>query len=257
MQSRHVAMLWQLWRHEFPIWEDQPPLQVVREWFGVPGQPSFNLQFDLGALPPLRRAFFFRHDRTELRQVQPDRFVRNWRKIGDPYPRYDDEEIDGNLTIGLRSRFRADLERFITFAREEELGEFQPNQCEVTYVNHVPTFGDQGAEDFAELLAPWQGSFSDGFLKQAESAKVELHFLIPEETGKSVGRLHAAVAPARDQESGIALTRLTLTARGIPLGKGTEGVLAFLDLGRRHIVKGFASMTTGSMHKKWRRTNGG
>lgn len=51
--------------------------------------------------------------------------------------------------------------------------------------------------------------------------------------------------------------RLTLTARDVPFGKGVDGVLLFLDLGRRHIVKGFASITTPTMHGKWRRKNDG
>jgi|GEM_PF-431480 len=251
--SRHLALLWERWREESPLWEEQPPLQTVTEWLGLPGQPSLNFSLDLGLLPPLRRAFFFNPDRSELRQVQMDRFVRNWKKTGNPYPRYDDQGSGESLSIGLRSRFRDDLQQFIEFVSEQQVGEVLPNQCEITYVNHVPSTGEFGAENLADVLAPWKGDFSDDFLPFPESVEIATHFVIVDTGGKNIGRLHVSAAPARDQDSGDLITRLTLTARGLPLGKGVDGVLQFLDLGRRHIVKGFASMTTTTMHSKWRR----
>jgi hypothetical protein len=144
----------------------------------------------------------------------------------------------------------------VTFITEQRLGDFLPNQCEVTYVNHIPTSGDFGASSFADLFSPWGGTFSDDFLGKAESVEAAMHFLIADASGNNVGRLHVEATPVIDQNSGDTLTRLTLTARGLPLGQGIEGVLAFHDLGRRHIVKGFASLTTPAMHKKWRRKNG-
>ncbi len=205
----------------------------------------------------MRRALFFSEDRRELRQVQADRFARNWKKTGDPYPRYDDHETGGVPTKGLRTRFREDLQGFVEFVNEQNLGAFLPNQCEITYVNHVQAAGEFGAQDLAHLLSPWSGNFSDGFLGRPESIEIATHFILEDTSKKNVGRLHVAAMPARDQVSGETLTRLTLTARGLPLGNGLDGVLLFLDLGRRHIVKGFASMTTPTMHGKWRRKNGG
>lgn len=252
--SRHLGLLYEKWRQNFPIWEDQPPLQPVKEWFGVAGQQAINVRLDLRTVPPLRRAFFFDPDRTELRQVQADRFVRNWRRSESPYPRYDDSDTDGSKR-GLRSRFHADLKEFVSFVREHDLGEFVPNQCEVTYVNHVPTSGNRAAAaDLSELLGAWRGAFSDEFLDVPESASA--HFVMTDNNDNRVGRLHLDAAPARDQTSGEDVTRLTLTARGAPLGEGIDGVLGFLDLGRRYIVKGFASVTTPEMHKKWGRKNG-
>lgn len=252
--AKHLALLFERWRNEFPVWEDQPPLQAVKEWFGVAGQPSVNLRLDVRALPPLRRAFFFNQKRTALRQVQADRFVRNWQRSDAPYPRYDDDETSDGA--GLRSRFRSDLKQFIEFVGEHKLGDFLPNQCEVTYVNHIPRAGDSGAASLSVLLAPWRGTFSDEFLDVPESVEAALHFVIRDDDGSSVGRLHIEAAPVRDLQSGEELSRLTLTARGVPLGKGVDGVLGFLDLGRRHIVKGFASVTTTEMHAKWRRKDG-
>lgn len=251
-KSMHLALLWEHWRESSPNWEDQPPLPPVKEWFGLPGlPPGLDFHFEVGA-PPLRRAMFSDTDGTELRQVQADRFARNWRKTVSPYPHYND---DGGQ-VGLRARFLEDLEFLAKFAEENGLGNIAPNQCEVTYVNHVPVAGELGASDLSQLLAPWRGGYSDEFLATPETVEVRLRFLIAE-SGTSLGRLHVVAAPARDQTSGELLTRLTLTARGNPIGSGIEGVMRFLDVGRRHVVKGFASLTTGNMHEKWRRKDGG
>jgi uncharacterized protein (TIGR04255 family) len=253
LATRHLAILAERWKHEFPNWEDQPIQPPVKEWFGV-GQPAVALRFDLQALPPVRRAFFFDNERTELLQVQADRFVRNWRRTVQPYPRYEDN-AGGAGSGGLRTRFRRDLEEFIEFVRDQRLGAFSPNQCEVTYVNHVPTSGERSAATLAELLQPWRGNFSDASLGIPESVETTLRFLITH-AGKNVGRLHVQAIPVLDTESGDTLTRLTLTARGAPLGPGVDGILGFLDLGRRYVVQGFASVTTETMHQKWERIDG-
>ena len=51
--------------------------------------PAF--QFEVLAAPPTPRVFFINTRRTELLQVQRDRFIHNWRKIGDgdQYPRFE------------------------------------------------------------------------------------------------------------------------------------------------------------------------
>ncbi len=252
-RSKHLALLWERWRTDCPVWEDQAPIPPTKEWFGAPGPFQPDVRFEFGP-PPLRRALFSDEGGTELRQVQSDRFVGNWRKLGDPYPRYDD--ADGNAVLGLRSRFRADLEFVAAFIAEHQLGTLKPNQCEVTYVNHIPRTGPAGAATLEDVVAPWRGEWSDDFLPEPEAIELAIRYLLTE-GGRNVGRLHVAAMPARDQATGELLTRLTLTAHGVPIGEGIDGVMAFLDLGRRYIVKGFASLTTEAMHRKWRRKHDG
>lgn len=256
LQAKHLALLWEKWRDAFPTWEEQPPIPPVKEWFGLPASAAVNVLYDLGPLPQLRRALFINADSTELRQVQCDRFARNWRKAVSPYPRYDDEPNSEGSACGLRTRFRQDLTELTEFIREHRLGAFAPNQCEITYVNHVPTSGECAGRDLAEVLKPWSGAFTDDFLQAPESNEVALRFVISDEQRRNIGRLHIAAATARDRNSGSEVIRLTLTSRGLPLSHDVDGILQFMDIGRRWIVKGFASVTTEAMHRKWRRKNG-
>jgi hypothetical protein len=47
--------------------------------------------------------------------------------------------------------------------------------------------------------------------------------------------------------------QLRLTARGLPDGQDLDGVLAWMDLGREWIVRGFADITSPSAHALWER----
>ncbi len=243
LTTRHLAELWTESKQQFPHWRDQVPLAPTFELFGVPPAES-AWRFDFGP-PPLRRAVFENADGTELKQFQADRLVRNWTKGGDPYPRFE----------YICDRFLEDLKAFCDFSERHGLGRVTPNQCEVTYVNLIPPSAS-GAPDLSEIVAAWTGSFSDAFLARPESAEVAAHFVIRKSDASPIGRLHIVAAPGVDRETGDPLTRLTLTARGQPLDANTEGVLAFLRLGREHIVRGFTSFTTTKMHEKWGRCDG-
>jgi len=173
--------------------------------------------------------------------------VRNWRKVGDAstYPRYEKH---------LRPGFESELKRFQAFLQREQLGELKPNQCEVTYVNPIVAGrGWQAHGDLGEVITVFQRLFSDDFLDTLEDAGLRLRFLIPDEAGKPVGRLHVAIDPGYRSTDNQPLFIMNLTARGAPRGEGIDGVLGFLDLGREWVVRGFASITTQTMHKLWGR----
>ena len=75
------------------------------------------------------------------------------------------------------------------------------------------------------------------------------------DNGEPLGRLHVVEEPRIKLEDGSPLIRLTLTARGAPTKKDFGGVMAFFDIGREFIVRGFASITTAQMHRIWGRTD--
>jgi uncharacterized protein (TIGR04255 family) len=76
-------------RDRFPDWTESVALPPAIEWFGIPAQPRVMFRFGQGAVA--NRAVFQDASKTGLLQLQQDRLVRNWRKIGtdDSYPRYE------------------------------------------------------------------------------------------------------------------------------------------------------------------------
>ena len=184
-------------------------------------------------------------DQTKLIQIQPDRFIHNWRKRqGDEeYPRYK----------VLKETLKAKLETFQTFLEREDLGTLSPNQCEVTYVNHVVLPEEKKHGHLNEILAPVSLQHSDSFLSSTEESRVTLRYVIKDDEGKPIGRLHIEAEPAYRISDGLPMYVLTLTARGAPLGPSVEDALKFLDIGREWVVRGFAAVTTAEMHEEWGR----
>jgi uncharacterized protein (TIGR04255 family) len=249
LESHHLAAFFHEHRDEFAQWLDQPPIQPGMELFaGVPLPQPQMVRFESTDVPPLRRALFVTSDETELVQVQCDRLIRNWRKGSGQaeYPRY------GHV----RAKFEHDFVRFAEFAKGQGLGDVVPNQCEVTYVNHIPANDEaSGASALEALLQPWSGEHSDDALPHPDAVEVVAHYPIVYDD-RQRGRLHVVVERAVERATHAEIFRMVLTARGYPLGKGLEGVLGFFDLGREYVVRGFASVTRDSMHGKWGRRDG-
>jgi len=244
LEIPHYGLFWSRVRDRFPNAETKSPLNANVESFGAVSKQEMSIQ--LLAEFPSPRLWFSNESGTELIQVQQDRFIFNWRQRDDsPYPRYEN----------VRERFLELSQQFGEFLSSEGIGKIIPNQCEVTYVNHIlmgGPFEDPGMLE--QVFSPWSGKTSDGFLPPPEDASFRTSYrLLEDESKEPFGRLHATIEPrvrAVDQER---LVRLTLTARGLPRPADMDGVLDFFDLGREYVVRGFASLTTPAMHKEWRR----
>jgi len=243
-----LVQLSELWKAEFaerfPHVEEQPPWEAPIERFGqLIGGPSISLQ--ALQIPPLPRLWFVNEPGTELVQVQSNWFARNWRKTDeDPeYPRYPN----------LREPFREDLEGFVSFVLENKLGEWVPNQCEVTYVNHVDRSGVWSSHGELAKVVELAGDPIDSVLPTPEAMTVSSQYVLTDDVGEPVGRLYVHAQPGFRREDGAPLVLLTLTARGRPSGASVDDVMRSLDRARESVVRGFASATTPAMHRVWRR----
>ena len=240
--NAHSGLFWQRLADTFPNVEEHPPFSIpqANEPLDTPQQ------IEIVDGPPPVRTWLIGRDGSELLQLQRDVFAHNWRKTGptQEYPRYE----------SVRDRFREYFRAFVEFARDRGLGTVEPNACEVTYVNHIPV-GEhlRTSGDLDELMLPWSWP-STTFLPKPDEVGFRAQFMIRDDSDKFVGRLNVNAKPAyrRSDRSGIVV--LSMTARGEPLSDGFDGVLAFFDLGREWIVRGFADLTTPKMHQVWGRT---
>ena len=195
---------------------------------------------------PGTRCWFKNSAGTQLLQVQRDRFIHNWRKNGtqEAYPRYEQ----------LRREFAEELQAFVAFVQAERLGILTPNQCEITYVNHIVPGGIwESHSELSKVLAVFCDARPDTFLGQPENSSVSMRFVIQNAKNQPIGRLHISVDPVYRSEDQMPMWQMTLVARGGPQTADVTGVLDFLDMGREQIVRGFASLTTQAMHDSWRR----
>jgi len=248
LRTAQMGLLWSAWKDRFPKTEEHPPLESAVECFDEGPGPAQGPRIVISQAPPVPRCWFLNNSGTELLQVQQDRFVHNWRKVGEggKYPRYE----------RIREGFSKELNLFCEFLKREKLGELNPTQCEVTYVNHILCGSRFETHSQVErVVTVWRGEYSDTFLQKPEDVRFAARHVIPGEDGQPIGRLHISLQPAYRKTDKVPILVLTLTARGKPEGEGLEGVLAALDRGREWVVRGFASVTTPEMNEKWGRCN--
>lgn len=247
LTTAHLGLLWSRFREQFPLVEEHPPLLPVLETFGPPSHP--HVEVTLEERLPVPRIWFLNSRKTELVQVQADRLIHNWREVDgvDPYPRYEP----------IRERFRSEVASFEEFLAGEGLIALAINQCEVTYVNHIEPSGiwTRHAE-LGRVMANWSDTSTAMFLPEMEDAWLRLRYSIPGPAGEPIGRLHVTCQPGWKKTDGSPLLVLTLTARGRPLGRGTDDAFGFFDLGREWIVRAFADLTSPDMHRAWERIDG-
>lgn len=249
LRTPYFGIFWNQFRENFPHVEDHAPLHRAVETFGARVAPRPTLRLLHSDQEPPVRAWFLNSNRTELIQLQQDRFVHNWRKIGQgvtgshPYPRY--EYIVGE--------FEKELAAFEQLIGEYDLGNMVPNQCEVTYINHITRSNVWSTHsEVQKVISCWSDRYTQPIELGMENMSFEARYII-EANNDAVGRLHVALQPAFRQSDDEPIFVLTLTARGRPQEENREGVIRFLNQGREHIVKGFTSLTTQQMHKAWGR----
>jgi len=236
----HFGLYWERVRSEYPHFEMQPPIANVIEQFGqaTAGTRQFGIAF---VKAPDVRCWYLDQSRTRLAQVQRDRFVYNWRKVTgtEAYPRYP----------SLRASLEREWERFCAFLKDEKLDRPKVNQCEVVYVNNIEY--EKGWSGYGEL---------DKVIASLATPKAKSKFLpIPQRVSMQVtyplednaGRLHVAFSPVIRGQDGKEVLQMTLTARGAPKSPSDDDIFAWLDLGRKWVVRGFADFTTSEIHKIW------
>jgi len=248
----HAGLLWgSKFRNSFPKFVEQPPLDTVFEVFGAVKPAQTQVQITTASGPMVPRLWFKNKEDTELIQIQSDRFLHNWRKTNDDvsYPRYE----------SIRDRFFEELHEVRSFFEEEKIGSIEPNQCEVTYVNHI-NLGDKSdvRAHFYRIfnfLKPFdeESGWHGENLPELEDGVFNVRFIIRGPNAPNpLGRLYIEIQSAVDS-AGIPIVRASLTARGAPLSPEFKDVAKFFDVGRDAIVRGFTAVTTPEMHKLWER----
>jgi uncharacterized protein (TIGR04255 family) len=233
-----LAKYWPAIRADFPNHDKQPPLLPIGEDFDRP--PRQGVQLGMFTAPPVPRYWFISADKTSLVQVQADRFSLNWRQTTatDAYPRY------RQLRPEFESRFGAFL---------EVVGDVPATWCELTYINHVkaPITPDGAHGPLAKVLRALDPRPVSSTLPPVEDTQLQQRFVIQRtEAEGPVGRLYLAATPAFSQD-GHPLYVITLLARGKPRDGTLPEILAFFDLARSLIVRGFKESTTDEMHRIW------
>jgi uncharacterized protein (TIGR04255 family) len=247
LMTPHFGLIWEQFRDRFGIVEEHPPLDPVFETFPEKGTAAvagaFNIQMMTSV--PTPRVFFLSGDRSELLQVQRDRFIHNWRKTeaADHYPRYE----------RLAETFSTCYREFDALMKREKVGQIVANQCEIIYVNQIPLLqGETTVAAFERIFGRLTVTVDLEDVGKPEDARFMIRYVMRDRDKAAIGRLMVSAEPAM-QADGTNVVQLTLVARGRPMSADANGIIEFFDAGRRLIVRSFTNLTSKKMHQEWGR----
>lgn len=238
-RNAHLGAFWKTLKAEdWPTVSDAPPLQPQFERFDEAARwgkgPQIQLtQVQAGRMQVTRRG----GDR--MIQLQNGRLHYNWMgQDADTYARY----------VNVRAGFEDALNRFLSFTKAEGVGEFRPNQWEVTYLNHIVKGTVWSTPADWNFFRPLAGVPSVEGVVERESFDGEWHFIIPDKRGRlHIQWRHGVKGGDEEQE----IVVLTLTARGPVRTADTSGVLEGIDAGHSAIVQSFAALMSTSANEYW------
>lgn len=241
-KNAHLGAFWKtLDTDAWPDVFDAPPLQSEFERFTksamwAPIGAQLTITQDLTSRLQIKNK-----TRDGMIQVQNGRLHFNWLgQAGGQYPRYK----------SVRNGFLLALQRFIEFATQEKVGDFRPNQWEVTYLNHILKGTVWNTPNDWGFFQPLGAIPTVERLVQGESFSGNWGFVIPEQRGRlHVQWQHGQTSEPEEQEVVV----LTLTARG-PIAESddpTQAILHGVDLGRETIVRSFATFMSKAANDYW------
>lgn len=236
----HLGVFWSTVRDAFPQPDEKPPLAPVIESFPpVLGAPQTMEWIDL----PTPRIWLLSADGRQLIQLQKDRFLYNWKREASDdgnYPSFDT----------IIAEFENWFSKFSDFVREQQLGDIEARQFELTYVNHITQANGLKAVDqsraFVDMLRSSEAG--DRFLPVPETINWRTTYPMP----RDQGRLHVSAFTGFIGQSPI--LRLDMTARGISVERSDASRREWFALGHEWITQGFVDATSPELHKIWKRT---
>jgi uncharacterized protein (TIGR04255 family) len=239
----HLGFYYQRVKAEFPKAQVQPPIASAFETF-APSPIVFGMPVPTMGLQP--RMWFLSEDENSLIQLQSDRLLFNWRGgvQGSPYPHFD----------AVHAEFVKAFDVLEALAEAEGIAGMVVNQCEVLYVNPLPTANTGVALSEPEkIFRIFSNQRGVEWREPQEDLSFTLRYRLNDKDGKPFGRLTAAVLSSVSAPHIAPGFQLEMTARGVPQGTGRQGITGFHDHGHRAIVRCFAALTTPEMHKLWDR----
>lgn len=241
-QTPHFGLFWERVKEEYPEFEDQNPLVTL----GDPtGRDSVKLRAENGSGAmsklPMRRVWLIDRSRQYLMQVDPPRFLHNWRRLKetDPYPRFQT----------AYAKFMQSLDQFTRFVRESSLGEPRFDLYELSYINHIVGGEGSAPSDLYKHLSCYQCDPESRFVGKPEGLQMSFRFPLAGKRGILV--VDAKSGKRKSDNRDVLI--LDLTARG-SAESGGKDMQEWYDLAHETIVRGFVELTTPEAHKVWRRT---
>jgi len=222
----YIGLLWENFKADYPKVQHVAPITMR----------AGQLSVDPATGAPIPRVWFINEADDELFQYQADGFYFNWRHRDGDYPRYEH-------TIAKFLYFYTVIKGFY---KEHQLGEIEPIEYELTYINHIPKgSGWESIEELPKVFSKLNWVNSEGqFLPPPDGTSWQAVFLLPKDKGRLVVSLKKGTLTENKQP--VLIFELKVIGFDNP-----ENLRSWFDLSREWIVRGFTDLTTPEMHKLW------
>jgi len=226
----HYGLFWKDVYDDFPTSQHASPLGDLSERIEPSGFP-------------LPRVWLVSQSENTLLQLQNDRILFNWRRIGDDdeYPRFE----------YVYESFNKYAELFQEFLESNDLGQIEPVECELTYINHiVEGEGWQTAAEIGQIMRDVIWTSDKEILPEPETINWQGTFRFPDDKGSLNVTLRQGIRKTDNKK----LFMLEFNAKGIEQNKSLHELKSWYEMAHEWIVKGFADLTSSEIQAKlWKR----
>ena len=217
----HIGAFWQRVAKKFPRCEHAPPI-------------GDTLVIDPAIGAPLPRVWLINGSDDRLIQLQPGRFLFNWRqRVGtEGYPHY----------WKLSKEFFALFRQFREFVAEHNLGDIEVVDFELTYINHIPEQEGWGLPEQLDRVIgqlEWHES-NYRFLPRPSAINWQARFPFKEHLGELVVKLNPVKRVTDDKR----LLVLEMSTRGQPAEAAIDDMAHWFSHAHEWIVRGFEDLTS-------------
>ncbi len=224
----YIGLLWGKFKDKYPNVQHASPLALR----------AGQLLIDSATGTPIPRIWFINDAGDELFQFQGDGFYFNWRRRKDVYPRFSH----------IMPQFLYFYDVIEEFYKEFQLGEIEPIEYELTYINHILVgSGWESIDDLPKVFSRlnWEQE-ENQFLPYPSDIAWNATFLLPEEKG----RLAVNLKKGTLAENKMPVLLFEFKTIGID---SPENLKKWFELAHEWIIKGFTDLTTPEMHTLWER----
>lgn len=222
----HIGAFWRLVVNEFPNCEHALPVdgpEIIDPATGF----------------PMLRVWLINSADDRLIQLQPGRFLFNWRFRPDKgaYPRY----------VELSNRFFGYFQQFRKFVAKHDLGAIEALEFELTYINHILEKEDWALpEKLGSVInqLEWQDKRFQ-FLPRPSAVNWQAQFPFT----KQHGNLSVKLNPAKGINDDNQFLVLELSARGLPSEPPFDHMESWFSGAHEWIVRGFEDLTSDEAQK--------
>jgi uncharacterized protein (TIGR04255 family) len=226
-RAPHYGLFWSKIREQFQSCSDTAPLAPP------PGQ---MVKMEFTDIPPLPRVWFSNDETNSLLQIQPDRFLYNWRRLAG--------EKDYIGYPSCKDNFLKNLLIFEEFLKEEGLSEsLSVRQCELTYINQAEQAPLWSSADQVGKIFPILNSTNwpeNTGLPFPENFNCQFRTTLPND----YGHISAKLVTAQRQEDHQKIFQLVLTVSGPSPEASISNISDWYDAAHEHILNAFSGLTS-------------